>query len=79
MSLKNMDAADILAAFVAVVLIVCVVCLVVAFPVMLLWNWIVPDITNGALTPLNFWQALGLSFLCHLLFGSSAKCSCKKE
>jgi len=75
---KNMNAGDILTAFFAVVLVACFVCLIVAFPVMLLWNWTVPDITNGGLTPLSFWQALWLAFLCRILFGSSS-CNCKKE
>lgn len=73
MSLKNIDSGDIFTAFLAVILVACVACLIVALPVMLLWNWIVPDITKGALMPLDFWQALGLAFLCRLLFGSSGK------
>lgn len=79
MNLKDMDGADIVAAFFVVVLVICVICLVVAFPVMLLWNWLVPDITQGALTPINFWQALGLSFLCQILFRPTVRCNCNKK
>ena len=35
--------------------------------VMLLWNWLVPELFG--LRPLNFWQALGLLALCRILFG----------
>ncbi len=43
-----------------------------ALPVMLLWNGIMPDITQGAVTPISFMQALGLSLLCSLLFKSNS-------
>jgi hypothetical protein len=39
-----------------------------AAAVMLLWNALVPAIFG--LTSINFWQALGLLVLCHILFGS---------
>ncbi|MEW6467616.1 MAG: hypothetical protein AB1458_01760 [Bacteroidota bacterium] len=35
--------------------------------VMLLWNWLVPDLFNGPV--IGFWQAAGLLVLCKLLFG----------
>jgi hypothetical protein len=35
--------------------------------VMLLWNWLLPDIFG--LPTLNFWQALGLFALARILFG----------
>ena len=35
--------------------------------VMVLWNWIVPDITN--FKPLSYWQAVGLFVLFKILFG----------
>jgi len=34
--------------------------------VMLLWNWLMPDIFG--LKPLNYWQAWGLLILCSILF-----------
>lgn len=37
--------------------------------VMLLWNWLVPLIFVGAPT-ISYWMALGIMFLCHLLFGA---------
>ena len=36
--------------------------------VMLLWNWLIPDIFG--LGAINFWQALGLFALTRILFGS---------
>lgn len=35
--------------------------------VMLLWNWLMPALFG--LSPLTFWQALGLLALCRILFG----------
>jgi hypothetical protein len=35
--------------------------------VLLLWNWLMPDLFN--LRPLTFWEALGLLALCRILFG----------
>lgn len=35
--------------------------------VMLLWNWIMPDLFG--LPTINFWQAAGLLTLCKILFG----------
>lgn len=34
---------------------------------MLLWNWLIPDITGWSF--LNYWQTLGLFALCRLFFG----------
>jgi hypothetical protein len=38
------------------------------FVVMLLWNWLMPAIFD--LPELGYWQAVGLTILCHLLFKS---------
>lgn len=38
-----------------------------AAAVMLLWNWLIPDLFNGKY--INFWQALGLLALAKLLVG----------
>ena len=46
-----------------------VVGLVIALPVMWLWNWLMPAIFG--LVKISFWQALGLTFLCSMLFKSS--------
>jgi hypothetical protein len=36
--------------------------------VMLLWNLILPDLTNWK--PIRYWQAVGLLALCRILFGN---------
>lgn len=51
--------------FVAFFLIV-----VLALPVMLLWNYLIPDLTSGRLHEINFFQALALNMLCFILFRS---------
>ena len=38
--------------------------------VMLLWNWLVPLIFVGAPT-ISYWMALGVMFLCNLIFGAT--------
>lgn len=74
-----MKTADIIAVLIASFLVVVFVVVIVAAPVMFLWNWLIPDITNGLLKPIDFWQALGLSFLCRLLFTHSSSPSVKTE
>lgn len=70
---KNLDASELFAGAFAVCLVLVVLCLLMALPVMLLWNAILPDITRGAVTELTFWQALGLNLLCSILFKPSSK------
>ncbi len=36
--------------------------------VMLLWNWLLPDLFG--LTTITYWQGVGLSYLCSILFKS---------
>ena len=38
------------------------------FLVMILWNWLMPDIFN--LPEITYWQAWGLVFMAHILFKS---------
>lgn len=54
---------------------VAILAVLMALPTMWLWNAIVPDITKNAVTELTFWQALGLNFLCSILFKSSTSAS----
>lgn len=42
--------------------------LIEAWPLMLLWNWLMPTIFG--LIKITFWQAFGLVFLCSMLFKS---------
>jgi hypothetical protein len=42
---------------------------VLAFPVMWLWNGVLPNLFAANVTkPINFWDAWGLLILCGLLF-----------
>ena len=49
----------------ATILIVTVVALILGFPLMWLWNWLMPTIFN--LPVITFWQALGLNVLSSIL------------
>jgi hypothetical protein len=49
--------------------------LLVAFPVMWLWNWLAPTVFHLPL--LTYWQAYGLYLLCAILFKSSSSSSSK--
>jgi len=46
------------------------VAILMALPVMLLWNWLMPDLFD--LVTINFWQALGVSLLSSFLFKSNS-------
>lgn len=41
---------------------------VFTFIVMVLWNWLVPELFHGP--RLGYWQSAGLLVLCRILFGS---------
>lgn len=60
---------------VGVIVIYAVLGLLIAFPVMWLWNWIVPDIFS--LHTITYWQAYGLYLLCAILFQSNGSSSNK--
>lgn len=60
------DALEYLLAFIIIILVAGFIGLIVAFPVLWLWNWLMPDIFG--LTTLTYWQAYGLYFLFTLLF-----------
>ncbi len=55
---------------------VCVVAalvFLVSIPVMMLWNWIMPAISKGAVGEMTYLQAVGFYVMCHLLFKSHHK------
>lgn len=52
--------------FAAFVFFSFIISLVMAWPVMLLWNWLMPVIFG--LTTIGYWQAVGLMILSALLF-----------
>ena len=52
------------------VFLIVLIGLLLAFPTMLLWNWLMPLIFG--LIKINFWQALGLNVLSSILFKPSS-------
>lgn len=51
-----------------VIAVLFTVSMIVALPVMLLWDWLMPQLFN--LPEITWFQAWGLTFLCSLLFKS---------
>lgn len=47
---------------------VSIVLVLLGYPLMLLWNWLIPSIFG--LPEITFWQAIGLNFLSTILFKS---------
>lgn len=56
--------------FISLTFVVFFVGLLSAWPVELLWNWLVPVLFKGP--TVTIWQAWGLLILCGLLFKSSS-------
>jgi hypothetical protein len=44
--------------------------IIVAWPIQWLWNNALVGAVDG-INPIGFWQALGITFLCNILFKSS--------
>jgi hypothetical protein len=57
---------DIIESTLTAILVIAVVVLILGFPLMWLWNWLMPDIFS--LPEITFWQALGLNALATILF-----------
>ena len=62
-----MDFSDFIAGFLLVVIIAFVIAIIMGFPMMWLWNALMPSIFG--LTKITFWQGVGLNLLSGLLFG----------
>jgi hypothetical protein len=52
--------------FAALIGLVAIVIVLLGYPLMLLWNWLIPNIFG--LPEITFWQAIGLNFLSTILF-----------
>jgi hypothetical protein len=48
---------------------IAIIIVLLGYPVMLLWNWLIPEIFG--LSEITFWQAIGLNILCTILFRPS--------
>lgn len=55
-----------LVTFIVALVFVAIFALILALPVMWLWNWIMPAVFG--LIKITFWQALGINLLCGFLF-----------
>ena len=58
-------------AIAAVIGMVAIAIVLLGYPLMLLWNWLMPIIFN--LPEITFWQAIGLNFLSTILFKPTIK------
>jgi len=52
--------------FAALIGLVAIVIVLLGYPLMLLWNWLMPNIFG--LPEITFWQAIGLNLLSTILF-----------
>ena len=50
--------------------VIVIVILILGFPTMWLWNWLMPEIFG--LPTIGFWQAIGLMFLSYLILPKSS-------
>lgn len=64
-------------AIIGIALYVAVMAIFAAWPIQLLWNWLVPTLFGGPIV--TFWQAFGLMALSGLLFKSSSSSSSSKS
>ena len=55
----------------AAILLIVLVAAILGFPLMWLWNWLMPSIFN--LPEITFWQALGLNALSAILIKPTIK------
>ena len=50
--------------------LVAILIVILGYPLMLLWNWLMPELFGLPL--ITFWQAIGLNFLSTILFKSTS-------
>ena len=62
----NNNIIETIGSILAAVLMIVLVAALLGFPLMWLWNWLMPGIFN--LPEITFWQALGLNALATILF-----------
>jgi uncharacterized RDD family membrane protein YckC len=66
-----------LGAMVAAFGIIAVFIFILAYPAMLLWNALIPELFNGPF--LSFWQTFGLIILFRIFLPSTSKTKTKSE
>ena len=57
--------------------LVAIVMVLLGYPVMLLWNWLMPEIFG--LPEITFWQAIGINILSAILVRSSHTIKTKQD
>ena len=55
--------------FAALLGLIAILIVILGYPLMLLWNWLMPEIFG--LPEITFWQAIGLNLLSTILFKST--------
>lgn len=65
---------NVIISVISFVLTIAIIAVILALPIMITWNAVIPDICG--FTKINFWQALYLAFLGRFLCGMG---SSKKE
>jgi hypothetical protein len=60
---------EVMVAIAAVLGLVAILVVILGYPLMLLWNWLMPELFG--LPEITFWQAIGLNVLSTILFRSS--------
>lgn len=66
---KNKKQMKAIEAFLIVIGLLLLSAIILAFPTMWLWNWLMPDIFG--LMKIDLYQAMGINFLTHILFKSN--------
>jgi len=61
----NNDIIETIGSILTAIFMIVLVALILGFPLMWLWNWLMPSIFN--LPEITFWQALGLNTLSTIL------------
>ena len=65
----NNDIIETIGSILTAALIIVLVAAILGFPLMWLWNWLMPSIFS--IPEITFWQALGLNALSTILFKPS--------
>ena len=66
--MEEFEALETVGIIIMFVLFIIAIALILTFPIMWLWNWLMPMIFG--LMKLTFWQTLGVALLSGMLFGS---------
>jgi hypothetical protein len=64
------DLSKVIVTFIAALAVVVVLSLLMAYPIMWLWNWALVPAVDG-INLISFWQAYGLNILFTVLFKST--------